>query len=230
MHAYALSIIHLCTHIFKKLLSPSCIHLLIHRLVVYRAPVSCVLFAVQASRSFLTVSASALPASKKRKQEPPASDSPHKVSMMPVATSPLSLPDNTCTASHSATAVSTSNTGAASAVPSACPAPLADVVTASGSTAVPSTTAVAPSFPLEHYEVTLAQMQAANYPLPAESANGQKVLPMGFVAANKGQAIICMLWGAACFVHVHQENVQFSSSQHDLSVCISFCATQRNLR
>lgn len=147
-------------------------------------------FAVQASRSLLTVTASALPASKKRKLEPPASDSPHKVSMMPVATSPRSLPDNTCTASGSATAVSTSHQETTPAVESACRAPLADAPTVSASTAVPSkAAAAAPPFPLEHYEVTLAQMQAANYPLPAVSVSGQKVLPLGFVAPNKGQAI-----------------------------------------
>lgn len=154
------------------------------------------LFAVQASRSFLTVTASSLPTSRKRKRDPSASDSLHKGSMMPAASNTheaRSLPANPSTAPCSAAAVSASISSTSSVAHHTDGASLADALTASVSTTCPSKAAAAPPFPLEHYEVTWAQMQAANYPLPVVSESGQKVLPSGFVTAKTAGQAVCVL-------------------------------------
>lgn len=110
---------------------------------------------------------------------------------MPAATNTAgagSLPTNTCTAAPSANAVSTSNSGKASVADTAECASQADALATSSSTIGPPDAAAAaaagaPPFPLEHYVLAYTQMQAANYPLPAMSDSGQKILPLGFVAS-----------------------------------------------
>ena len=47
-------------------------------------------------------------------------------------------------------------------------------------------------YPLEHYQASLGQMQAANYPLPLNTVDGAKVNPRGFVASHQA--------GAACLL------------------------------
>lgn len=160
------------------------------------------LFAAQASRFFLTVSASSLTTSRKRKRERSASDSLRNGSVMPAASSTSEarrLPANASTAPCSAAAVSASISSTSSVAHHTDGASLADVLPDSISTTGPSKAAAAPPFPFEHYEVTWAQMQAANYPLPAVSESGQKVLPLGFVTATAGQAV-CVLWVPSCFM------------------------------
>ncbi|KAL3141146.1 hypothetical protein ABBQ38_003496 [Trebouxia sp. C0009 RCD-2024] len=131
---------------------------------------------VQASGSFLTVTASTLLISRKRKRD---SDSRCNDFTTLTATNEADaqmLPASTCTATSSAPDDKTSapQTGT-------CASP-ADTLTASSPKIGSPPSPAAPPFPLEHYEATIAQMQAANYPLPV-SATGQKFLPLGFVAS-----------------------------------------------
>lgn len=141
-----------------------------------------VLLAVQASGSFLTVTASTLLISRKRKRD---SDSRCNDFTTLTATNEADaqmLPASTCTATSSAPDDKTSapQTGT-------CASP-ADTLTASSPKIGSPPSPAAPPFPLEHYEATIAQMQAANYPLPV-SATGQKFLPLGFVASyDSGEA------------------------------------------
>lgn len=51
-------------------------------------------------------------------------------------------------------------------------------------------------------------MQAANYPLPAVSASGQKVLPLGFVAADRAGQAICA-WGCLTLYTLDQLMLHF---------------------
>ena len=153
------------------------------------------------------MTASLLPTSKKRKREPPASDSPGKGSKVPAASNTheaRTVPVNTYTAG-TATAVSASISSTASAAHITDGASLADALSSGISTTGPSKAAAAPPFPLEHYEATWAQMQAANYPLPAVSESDQKVLPSGFVAADKTGQAISVLCGASSLVDVGQD-------------------------
>ena len=166
VHSYALSIACLCIQPFCMAHFP---------LVNSNAGLSSVLLAVQACGSFLTVTASMLPVSKKRKREgdPHCDDSTTQPAANIVGAQ--SVPASTGTATSSAA------DGTSALQSGTCASP-ADALTASASKVGQSHAPAAPPFPLEHYRATAAQMQAANYPLPV-LANGQKHPPLGFVAA-----------------------------------------------
>lgn len=137
-----------------------------------------VLLAVQASGSFLTVTASILPISRKRKRDSDSHCNDFGTLTATNAAEAQNLPAGTCTATASAADVETS------APPTGtCDLP-ANTLTASSPKIGSPQSPAAPPFPLEHYEATIAQMQAANYPLPL-SATGQKFLPLGFVASHE---------------------------------------------
>ncbi|KAL3162472.1 hypothetical protein ABBQ32_010134 [Trebouxia sp. C0010 RCD-2024] len=133
---------------------------------------------VQASGSFLTVTASILPISRKRKRDSDSHCNDFGTLTATNAAEAQNLPAGTCTATASAADVETS------APPTGtCDLP-ANTLTASSPKIGSPQSPAAPPFPLEHYEATIAQMQAANYPLPL-SATGQKFLPLGFVASHE---------------------------------------------
>ena len=146
----------------------------------------CLFVAVQASRSFLTVTVAQCVPSKKRKREAVAG-APHAKDLAasaPAATAPAApLPATDPPVAADAAAVNSAADGKISTVATETCASSADVPAASSS-AVAAPAAAAPPYPLEHYQVTLAQMQAANYPLPGMTQGGQKVLPEAFVSPD----------------------------------------------
>ena len=135
--------------------------------------------------------------------------SPRKGSTTPASSNTNeaeTLPANTCTALCTATVVSGSVSSTGSVPYNTDGSSLADALTASVPSTSSSTAAArAPPFPLEHYEVTRTQMQAADSPLPAVSERSQQVLPSGFVAANKTAWAIPVLCGASSFVYSGQD-------------------------
>ena len=152
--------------------------------------------AVQASRSFLTVLASNLPPSKKRKRESVHRDTDVKDATIPAAADADAArcqPVSDAVTTRAAGPLTTAANGLCSAVTSApcvpCP-PLAEAtVPCAFPPDIPTASSPANDSPKaspyqkEHYQVSLAQMQAANYPLPVLSEDGNPILPEGFVAA-----------------------------------------------